>query len=582
MKTTAPNITTVPFSMLVATDEINARSGTSKDGIDELVASIKAKGLIQPLAVRPFGVTDKYEVIDGRRRFTAIGKLVKAKVLSKSFEVPVLVRDEDDAGALETSLMANTVRLPMHPVDQHEVFARIVEAGGNESEIASRFGIAERTVKQRLALGRLSPVVRKAWKDGKLDTTAAQAFTLHADHDVQEAAYTRLAKAGRYHGLSEYAVRRELAQDRAPIDQCIALAFVGEDAYLAAGGTIAESLFDEDRYVEDMALVKTLARAKLQAKCAELVAEGWAWAAVEDDLPDDSYSWDEVETDDDGKRTPAQMAVSGVIVTLGWDGKIYLQAGVIKPDGTEPVRVKIGAGTTDWERRERGEDGEGYADAANDLPSATGGEEEEAGPFDVSNALHLSLTEAQTIVASAVLAGDPLLAMRAAIAGLSSSSWSSPVKLRTDGYQRSSGYDQSFQVAFQNTWDWTLLDLAQQLAALVAGALDMRDYSTHGKRDSDEALIAAMNPATYLDAMREAFLAEDYFNRASAAVARAALAEMGEVIGTGAKKAELALAAARAAKNTGWLPPELRHPGYALIPKKHRAKMAAAEQGEAA
>ena len=573
--TTTHMIDTVPFSKLVATSSINARSGTSKHGIDDLVASITAKGLIQPLAVRPFGVTDKYEVIDGSRRYTAIARLVKLKVLANNYPVPVLIRDEDDAEALETSLMANTVRLPMHPVDQHEVFARLVEAGGNEAEIASRFGIAERTVKQHLALGRLSPVVRKAWRAGQIDAKAAQAFTLHANHTVQETALTTLQKNG---GISEWSVRRQLAGDRERVETCGELTLVGEDAYLAAGGTIAESLFDEERYVEDMALVKSLARAKLEAKCAELVAEGWAWASIEDDLPDDAYGWDQVETDDAGKLTPAQMAQSGVIVLLGYGGKIELHDGVIRPDGgatrQDRARVRVGADEVEY--------GEGdYEDATDDLPVAGAGEAEPDGPFDVSNALHLSLTEAQTIVATKVLAGDSVLALRVAIAGLAASPWSSPVKLRAEGYQRSSGSDQPFQAAFSNTSDLPLSQLQQQLAFRVAGALDLRSFSTPGKRGPADALIAAMQAATYLDAMREAFLAEDYFRRASASLARAALHEMGEVAGTGAKKPELALAAARAAKASGWLPPELRHPGYGLIAKKHRAKMAAAEQGEA-
>ncbi len=85
--------------------------------------------------------------------------------------------------------------------------------------------------------------------------------------------------------------------------------------------------------------------------------------------------------------------------------------------------------------------------------------------------------------------------------------------------------------------------------------------------------------------MRERFSPDDYFKRATKAIALAAIEEMREAgCGDGLapedvladmKKADLAAAAAGAARECGWLPPELRHPDYAL-------RSAAAEQSEAA
>lgn len=73
------SLASIPFAKLDATDAINARAAT-KEGIDELAASIALKGLIQPLAVRPVdGSADRFEVIDGRRRYQALAKLVRFK-----------------------------------------------------------------------------------------------------------------------------------------------------------------------------------------------------------------------------------------------------------------------------------------------------------------------------------------------------------------------------------------------------------------------------------------------------------------------------------------------------------------------
>ena len=70
-KTPAPVVETVPFSKLVMVDEINAR-GKSKEGIDELAASIAADGIIQPLAVRRAPDSRIFQIIDGDRRFLAM------------------------------------------------------------------------------------------------------------------------------------------------------------------------------------------------------------------------------------------------------------------------------------------------------------------------------------------------------------------------------------------------------------------------------------------------------------------------------------------------------------------------------
>jgi ParB/RepB/Spo0J family partition protein len=91
-----PTQTTVPLSRLTAVDAINARRLTS-DRLDELAASIKAKGLISPLVVRLADAgaargKERYEVIDGRRRWQALQRLAKAKTIPRDHPVPVIVR----------------------------------------------------------------------------------------------------------------------------------------------------------------------------------------------------------------------------------------------------------------------------------------------------------------------------------------------------------------------------------------------------------------------------------------------------------------------------------------------------------
>jgi len=291
---TTSTVTTVPFARLVASDAINARAA-GKDGLDELEASIAQRGLIQPLAVRPAG-GDRYEVIDGRRRYAAIQRLVKAKQWAKATPIPVLIRNEDDAEALETSLVANTVRLPMHPVDQHAVLSRLVEQGKTVADIATRFGLAERTVRQHLALGRLADPVRKAWRSGTIAAEIAQAFTV-GDHAAQEAAWAKLKGRARNAspyggGLTATDVRRELAAER-PAKSRVPAAVL--ERYLAAGGTVSEDLFADDAYLDDGALAKRLTDEWSAEQAAGLRAlilgQGWAWVALSSEM-DYGWRWD--------------------------------------------------------------------------------------------------------------------------------------------------------------------------------------------------------------------------------------------------------------------------------------------------
>lgn len=601
------NAITIPFHLLKPVDAINARSKTSKDGIDELASSIAAKGLIQPLAVRnhvpDYGNRNPngfYEIIDGRRRWQAMQRLVKAGTWKKDTAVPVLVRDDaGDADALETSLMANMVRLPMHPVDQHEVFARLADQGLQAYEIAGRFGLGEKTVKQHLALGRLAPEIRDAWRKGKIEEKVAQAFTLSDSHELQVAAYDRLRKGGG--GVSDWGVRQELAADR-PRANGIHGALM--DAYTAAGGTVSESLFEDQRYIDDGALLRKLKADLAETERKRLLAEGWSWVALADELSRDwRWDWDRVrpepvytaeetawlktwedidafnklsveeieagEANQEAIEDAAELRAftteirqkTGAVIEVYGDGEISIAYGVIKPG--EAVDLPPSA---------RGEDpDEVYdelEDSDDDVQDDTSDDEQlvEDGPR-LSAAMIQSLTETLTIAAQRVLPSDPELALRAVVAALSSENWSVPVKVSASGYGDPSPRPirPKFATRFAELAGCSTTDLLGQLAHSIAAALDLRSHNPRADRAHDEALRDELPAQAYLAAARELFNAADYFNRVPKALAEAALNEMGIGFAPGGKKTELAAYAAGNAKEHGWLPPELRHPAYVLI-----------------
>jgi len=239
-----------------------------------LEASIRAKGILQNLIVHPTPIDGKgiYEVDAGGRRLKILQNLAAEGIIDADHPVPCKVEEPDEA--VETSFAENTIRAAMHPADEFEAMAALIDAGAAIDTVATRFGTSERHVKQRLRLGKLAPELLDAFRAGEISLEVVTAFTLGADHAAQLAAW-RQVKDNSY--IQPYTVKRLLTESAVPLDSDLGQ-FVGAEAYEAAGGRITRDLFsgDEDGFMDDAALVRRLAIEKLEAKAAELRPQ-WAW-----------------------------------------------------------------------------------------------------------------------------------------------------------------------------------------------------------------------------------------------------------------------------------------------------------------
>ena len=147
---------------------LNARTHDADRDLDTLTASIQALGLLQPLLVRPHNGDDTYEIVAGQRRYLACRRLAETQPMEP---LPCLVLEAtDDATALEASLAENLERLPMAPFDQYEAFARLLKQGRTAAAIAAHFGMTERLIQQRLALANLIEPIKRAAREGNIDT----------------------------------------------------------------------------------------------------------------------------------------------------------------------------------------------------------------------------------------------------------------------------------------------------------------------------------------------------------------------------------------------------------------------------
>jgi ParB family chromosome partitioning protein len=271
----------VPLSKLALWDG-NVRKTGITVGIEELAASIAAHGLLQSLVVRK-SKRGKYGIVAGQRRLLALQALAKDGLIEKDCQIPCMLA-EGEIDPAELSLAENVVRAPMHPADQFEAFKGLIEDGASIPDVAARFGIAESVVAKRLKLGRLSPVILDAYRSGEIDLEDAQAFAVSDDHAAQERVFSELSEYSRH----PQTIRRLLTEGEVPASDK-RVRFVVIDAYIAAGGTIRQDLFDdEDRcYLQDAALLDRLVSEKLSAHAPGVSAEGWSWVEV---LPDADYA----------------------------------------------------------------------------------------------------------------------------------------------------------------------------------------------------------------------------------------------------------------------------------------------------
>ena len=272
----------IPLHRLKKSPKNARKTPHPKADIEALAASIAAKGLLQNLVVEPERKDDGKEtgyylvtIGEGRR----LAHLLRAKRKEIRKAEPVRCILDTSHNAHEISLAENVIRSNMHPADQFEAFAKLHREEGMAAEdIAARFGVTATVVRQRLKLGAIAPTLMQAYRDEELTLDELTAFAITDDHARQEQVWSELPPYSR----SRDAILRALSEGQVSSDDRRA-AFVGAEAYQAAGGCIIRDLFDEEGggFFADAALLNRLVREKLAAEAAKIGAEGWKWIVVE-------------------------------------------------------------------------------------------------------------------------------------------------------------------------------------------------------------------------------------------------------------------------------------------------------------
>lgn len=269
---------------------LNMRHARKAPDVSDILPSIRARGIQQPLLVRKNG--KGYEIVAGRRRFFSLKAI--AKEGSEIEPVPCAVMTEgDDAAALEASLIENTARLDPDEVARWETFARLVKEGRTVEDIAATFGVTEIMVKRALALGELLPDIREAYRNEDIDAQTVRQLTLASK--AQQAEWLKM-----YQNPEQYAPRGwQLKQWLFGGEISTGAALFPLDAYK---GRIVTDLFGETGYFGDLEQFWLLQNEAVAAKRDTLLAKGWSEVVVLD-VGERFHKWDHVATPkkDDGR-----------------------------------------------------------------------------------------------------------------------------------------------------------------------------------------------------------------------------------------------------------------------------------------
>ncbi len=159
----------LPVDFLIA-NRANPRRDFDPQQLEELTSSIREKGVMQPLLVRPTNDPNQFEIIAGERRW-------RASQRAGLNDVPVIIRDVDDKEALELAIIENVQRVDLNPLEEAMGYGQLIEQFEyTQNDLAQVIGKSRSHVANTLRLLKLPDDVRGMLASGEL--TAGHARTL--------------------------------------------------------------------------------------------------------------------------------------------------------------------------------------------------------------------------------------------------------------------------------------------------------------------------------------------------------------------------------------------------------------------
>lgn len=153
------------------------RTRFAEENLNELAASIRANGIVQPIVVRKLG--SRYQIVAGERRWRAAQR-------AELRRVPVVVKEVSDEKMLEIALIENIQRHELNPIEEANAYRKLIDnIGLTQEEVSTRVGKERSLIASSIRLLKLSERVQRLIIDGKLSFSHGRALLLTDDQNVQ-------------------------------------------------------------------------------------------------------------------------------------------------------------------------------------------------------------------------------------------------------------------------------------------------------------------------------------------------------------------------------------------------------------
>ncbi|PKP92516.1 MAG: chromosome partitioning protein ParB [Alphaproteobacteria bacterium HGW-Alphaproteobacteria-16] len=267
----------IPLDKLVVS-KANMRYAKKAPDVSDILPTVRSRGIIQPVIVRPNCAPDGFEILAGSRRYHAARIVAEERRAAGDADcdaamLPCAILEEgDDAAAIEASMIENMARLDPDEVTQWESFTRLVKEGRKVEDIAATFGLPDLTVRRVLALGNLLPAIRDLYRRERIDAATVRHLTMASKS--QQKAWLALANDPDSYVPTGHQLKAWLFGG-----QSIPVKHALFDVAASGLATIAD-LFGEDRFFVDADVFWTAQNAEIEIRRAAYIEQGWADAII--------------------------------------------------------------------------------------------------------------------------------------------------------------------------------------------------------------------------------------------------------------------------------------------------------------
>ena len=176
------------------------RTRFAEENLDELAASIRANGVVQPIVLRRKG--NRYEIVAGERRW-------RASQRAELRRIPAVVREVSDEKMLELALVENIQRQELNPIEEAGAYKRLIEnLRLTQEEVAGRVGKSRNIIATSMRLLRLPAEIQREMENGRLSAGHGRALLMSDDSATQRMVAQEIIDAGMSVREAERAIKR--------------------------------------------------------------------------------------------------------------------------------------------------------------------------------------------------------------------------------------------------------------------------------------------------------------------------------------------------------------------------------------